>query len=118
MVPDSQVADSLRLLVLRLLLAQSLSAVLLLAVTTFRSKALGMTLAVVLGLGLTSLIYMGINSGLSQLMGPGTDISAIMPDTVMYEMPLDTLKALAVAAGWGALFLVPAIRIFDRKDVK
>ena len=69
-------------------------------------------------MGLTSLIYMGINEGLKPLFGEGTDISKIMPDTVMNETPLDTLKALAVAIVTGAVFLLPAIRIFDRKDVK
>ena len=41
-----------------------------------------------------------------------------MPDTVMAEKPLNTVKSLLVALGWGAVLLLPAIRIFDRKDVK
>ena len=77
-----------------------------------------MILAVLFGLGLTSLIYMGINEGLKPIFGQNTDISSIMPDTVMNEKPLDTLKALAVAFVAGFIFLLPAIRIFDRKDVK
>ena len=103
-VMDANVLDSIRVLVL--------------VVSTFRSKSLGMILAVLFGMGLTSLIYMGINEGLKPLFGEGTDISKIMPDTVMNEKPLGTLKALAVAIVAGAVFLLPAIRIFDRKDVK
>ena len=117
-VMDAQVLDSLRVLALKLLLVQSLCALLLLAVTTLRSKSLGMVLAVLFGLGLTPLIYMGINEGLKPLFGQETDISRFMPDTVMNEEPLDTLKALAVAIVAGAVFLIPAIRIFDLKDVK
>lgn len=86
-------------------------------VSTLRSKSLGMILAVLFGLGLTSLIYMGINEGLKPIFGQNTDISSIMPDTVMNEKPLDTLKALAVAVVTGIIFLLPAIRIFDKKDV-
>lgn len=115
---DAGVPDSIRVLVLKLLLVQSLCALLLLAVSTFGSKSLGMILAVLFGLQLTSLIYLGINEGLRQLFGPDTDISEYMPDVVMSEKPLETLKALAVAVVWGAVFLIPAIRIFDRKDVK
>ena len=36
----------------------------------------------------------------------------------MDEKPLDTLKALVVAVVTERVFLLPAIRIFDRKDVK
>ncbi len=118
LVLDAGVADSIRVLALRFLLIQSLCALLLLAVSTFRSKSLGMILAVLIGLGLTPLIYMGINKGVSSLLGRGIDITKYMPDTVMNEKPLDTLKALAVAVVAGAVFLIPAIRIFDRKDVK
>ena len=117
-VMDANVLDSIRVLALKLLLAQSLCAMLVLVVSTFRSKSLGMILAVLFGMGLTSLIYMGINEGLKPLFGEGTDISKIMPDTVMNETPLGTLKALVVAIVAGAVFLLPAIRIFDRKDVK
>ena len=62
-VMDTGVADSIRVLVLKLLLVQSLCSILVLVVSTLRSKSLGMILAVLFGLGLTSLIYMGINEG-------------------------------------------------------
>ena len=117
-VADSNVLDSIRVLVLKLVLLQSLCAILLLAASTLRSKSLGMILAVLFGLGLTSLIYMGINEGLKPVFGQATNISKYMPDVVMSETPLDTLKALAVAIVTGGVFLLPAIRIFDRKDVK
>ena len=117
-IVDSDVLDSFRVLVLKLMLIQSLCAVLLLVVSTFRSKSLGMVLAVLFGLHLTSLIYMGINEALKPRFGEGTDISKIMPDAVMGEKPLDTVKAVTDAVVFGAVFLIPAIRIFDRKDVK
>ena len=118
-VADSGILESLRVLALKLLLIQSLTALLLLVVTTFHSKSLGMILAVLFGLGLTPLIYLGINQGLNQIFGSGkVDISEYMPDTVMNEKPLDTLKALAVAFVAGTVFLLPAVRIFDKKDVK
>ena len=115
---DGEVLDSIRVLVLRLLLIQSLCAILLLAVTTFRSKSLGMILAILFGLGLTGLIYAGINELLVPLFGEETDISKYMPDVVLDDNPLDTVKALVVAFVTGIIFLLPAIRIFDRKDVK
>ena len=67
LVVDGAVLDSIRVLALKLLLFQSLCAILLLVVFTFRSKSLGMILAVLFGLGLTSLIYLGINEGLAAL---------------------------------------------------
>ena len=117
-IMDAGAADSIRVLVLKLILVQSLCAMLVLVISTFRSKSLGMILAVLFGLGLTSLIYMGINEGLKPLFGEGTDISKIMPDSVMNEKPLDTVKALVVAVAAGVIFLLPAVRILDKKDVK
>ena len=116
-VIDGAVPDSIRVLVLKLLLFQSLCAILLLVVSTLRSKSLGMILAVLFGLGLTGLIYMGINEALKPIFGQATDISRYMPDAVMGEDPLDTVKAILVAVVTGAIFLPLAIRIFDRKDV-
>ena len=117
-IPDAQTLDSIRVVLLKLLLIQSISAILLMAVATFRSKSLGMVLAVVFGLGLTPVIYFGINGGLKPIFGQEADITRFMPDMVMKENPLDTLKALAVAAVSGGIFLLPAVRVFDRKDVK
>ena len=118
LIVDGEVLDSIRVLVLKLLLVQSISAILLLVVTTLHSKSLGMILAVLFGLQLTPLIYLGLNQGLKRIFGEGTDIALYMPDTVMGENPLNPLKSLAVALGFGAVFLISAIRIFDRKDVK
>ena len=55
-IADGSVPDSIRILALKLVLLQSLCTILLLVVSTFRSKSLGTILAVLFGLGLTSLI--------------------------------------------------------------
>ena len=117
-VMDSNVLDSIRVLILKLLLLQSLCAVLLLVVSTFRNKSFGMILAVLFGLGLTPLIYIGINEVLKPLFGKDVDISKYMPDTVMRDNPLGTVKAILVSLVTGGIFLPLAIRIFDRRDVK
>lgn len=117
-VVDGAVLDGIRVLVLKLLLFQSLCTILLLVVSTLRSKSLGMMLAVLFGPGLTSVIYPGINAGLQPVFGEATDIGKYMPDAVMGEKPLDTVKAVVVAVVTGGIFLPLAIRIFDRKDVK
>ena len=117
-VVDGAVLENIRVLVLKLLLLQSLCAILLLVVSTFRSKSLGMILAVVFGMGLTGIIYAGISEGLGQIFSTDVDISKYMPDAVMGETPLDTVKAILVAVVTGGIFLPLAIRIFDRKDVK
>ena len=118
LVFDGGIPDSFRVLALKLLLLQSICAILLLAVSTFRSKSLGMVLAVLFGLGLTPLIYGMISEGLSSLFGRNINIGRYMPDVVMKENPLDTVKALLVAFVAGGVFLTLAMRIFDRKDVK
>lgn len=79
----------------------------------------GLMLAVLFGLRLTGLIYMGLSEALNQVFGQGAvNIALYMPDTVMNEDPLETVKAIVVAVVTGAIFLPLAIRIFDRKDVK
>ena len=117
LIVDSSVPDSIRILLLKLLLIQSICAILLLVVASFRNKSLGMILAVLFGLGLTSLIYFGINQVLRPVLGQSADISKYMPDSVMDEDPLNTVKAILTALITGAVFLLLAIRIFDRKDV-
>ncbi len=117
-VTDASVLDSIRVLALRLLLFQSICAIMILVVSTFRSKSLGMILAVLFGLGLTTLIYLAISEGLSQLFGKPVNISSYMPDTVMGNDPLKTGKALAIALVTGCVFLPLAVRLFDRRDVK
>ena len=114
---DAAVAEQIGRLCLKLLLLESITAILLLVVSTFRNKSLGMILAVLIGLGLTPLIYAGINAGLRQIFSKETDISQYMPDVVMSD-PGDTVKSILVAVVTGGIFLPLAIRIFDRKDVK
>ena len=117
LVVDSGVLNSIWILFLKFLLIQCISAILLLVVSTFHSKSLGMILAVLFGLGLTTLIYFGIDEGLGMLLRKDVDITQYMPDSVLKEEPFDTVKALLVSIIGGALFLLLSIRVFDRKDV-
>ena len=110
--------DSVRILALRFLLLNSICAIILLVVATFQNKSLGMILAVVIGLGMSKLVYLGIDTGLEKLFGKPMNVSQYMPDSVMGDNPPETVKAILVALVTSGVFLPLAIRIFDRKDVK
>ena len=116
---QGDVLEALRVIALKLLLMQSLCCLLLLATTALQSKSLGTVLAVLMGLGMMSLIYLAINSGLDAMLPKKNfAIGDYMPDTILGEKAPKTLRAILSALITGGIFLPLTIRIFDKKDVK
>ena len=114
---DGSILESAGIFLLRLLLMQSICSILLLVTASFRNKSLGMILAVLMGLSLLTLIYLGINAGLGQLI-KGIDITPYMPDQILREEKPELIRAILVAAVTIGVFLPVSIRVFDKKDVK
>ncbi len=102
---------------LKLLLLQSICAVLLLVTTSFRSKSFGIVLAVLFGVGAMGLLYAGIETALNTVI-KGIRFSPYMPDILLDQKSPDTLRAVLSAAVTITVFLGLSIRVFDRKDVK
>ncbi len=118
-VADADTLESVGVFFLRFLLFQSLCAVLLLVTFTLRSKSMGSVLAVLLGTGILMLAYIGIESGIEQLFGlESVSISKYMPDQLLGADSPKALTAILSAAVTTVVFLLPAINIFDRRDVK
>ena len=117
-VVEGSLLESIGTFLLKLLLLQSLSAILLLFTSSLRNKSLGMIFAVLLGLPLMALIYIGINAGLKQIFGGTVDISPYMPDQVLKENTPDAVRAILVSVVTIGLFLPLSVRIFDKKDVQ
>ena len=118
-VVDDGTLSAIGLFFVRFLLIQSLGAILLLVVSAFGSKSLGTVLSVLFGMELMSLIYMGIDAGLNQVFkSKNFAVADYMPDQLLANPNLSALTGIIVAVITGALFLLLAIRIVDRKDVK
>lgn len=116
---DSAIVDALRVFVLRLVLIESLCAILLLFTAVIQSKSLGTTYSVLAGMGLLSLVYYGIDTGLDKIFTKKDfEVASYMPDMILQEANPPTVKALLVSAVVICLFLWLSIRIFDKKDVK
>ena len=116
-IADGSVPGAVGTFLLRLLLLESVCAILLLFVTGLRNKSLGMIFAVLLGLPVMTLVYAGINSALNQVF-KGVDIMPYMPDQVLKETNPAVLRSILVSAVTIGIFLPLSISIFDRKDVK
>ena len=118
-VADAAVADSIRIFALKFLLLQAICCILLLVTSSLRSKSLGMVLAVLFGMGLLWLVYMGIDAGLAKLLPKlKFSLSDYMPDQLLREASPKTLRAVLVSAVTVGVFLPLSIRVFDKKDVK
>ena len=115
---DGPILESIGIFLLKFLLLQSICAILLLFAASLRNKSLGIVFAVLLGLPVMGLIYLGINSGLEQLIGKDFSIIPYMPDQVLREEKPEWIRGLLVSAVTTGIFLPLAIRIFDIKDVK
>lgn len=118
-VPDDQILSAVFTFLLKLVLLQSICSLLVLVTSSLRNKALGVLLAVLIGLQAMNLIYLGIDKGLQTILGnPSFSVIPYMPDMLMMQARPDTVRALASAAVTAAIFLPLAIRVFDRRDVK
>ena len=116
---DSGIMDALRIFLLRFVLLQSLTSLLLLATTGVQSKSLGTVLAVVLGMGVMGLIYAGLDTAVDAVWkNKGFYIGDYMPDQMLGENAPETLRSLVSAAVTTLIFLPLTIRVFDRRDVK
>ena len=117
-VLEGSLPEAIASFLLRLLLLQSVCAVLLLFAASLRNKSLGLVLAVLFGLPVMALIYAGINTGLQQIFGKGIDMIPYMPDQVLKETSPDALRAFLVSAVTIGIFLPLSVRVFDKKDIK
>jgi hypothetical protein len=118
---DGAVMTGILCFILKWVLLQSLCAILLLAAATFRSKSLGMVLAILFAIGGMGLLYLAIDQGLNALFKGFGGISPYMPDELLSSVSIQeprTLRAILSAAITTAIFLPLSIRVFDKRDVK
>lgn len=118
-VTESSVLNGCIAFLLKLLLMQACCTILLMFVAAFQNKSLGSVMAVLMGTGLLSLVYLGIDSGLYQMFKlSGFSIADYMPDQVLRQSDPNALRAILVSAVTIAIFLPLGIRVFDRRDIK
>ena len=117
-VVDQDVMKMTGSLLVRFLLLQGLCAILLLVVSALHSKTFGMVLSVVFGGEMMKLIYTSIDLAIRLGFKKTVEIEKIMPDQLMWEQAPELIPALPVAAATIIVFLVLAIRIFDRRAIK
>ena len=116
---DSAVAGSLVTFLMKFLLLQAMCAILLLVTATFQNKSLGTVLAVLLGTGILSLLYFGIDSALHSLLPKmNFSITGYMPDQLLGQAAPKVFRSVLVSAVTAALFLFWAVRLFDKRDIK
>ena len=117
--PSGDILQSVLVFLVKFLLIQSLCVILLLVTASCRSKSLGTVLSVLFGCGLLSLVYSGISSGLNSLLNLNNfQLGNYMPDQLLSTLDPSLATSLIVAIVTNAVFLLLAIRVFDRRDVK
>ena len=116
---DGDILDAAVTFLMKVLLIQSICAILLLVTASFQNKSLGTVIAVLMGLGLMSLVYMMIDTGLDQLFqNKGFSVSDYMPDQLLGQLKPPVLDSILVSLATTALFLPLSVHVFDRRDVK
>lgn len=116
---DGDILDAAVSFLMKVLLMQSICTILLLVTASFQNKSLGTVIAVLMGLGLMSLVYMMIDTGLDQLFqNKGFSVSDYMPDQLLGQLKPPVLDSILVSLATTALFLPLSVHVFDRRDVK
>lgn len=118
LIMDKDVMKMTGAMCVRFLLVMALTAILLLVVASVHSKTFGMVLAVVFGADVLNLLYLGIDAAVLMAFKKSISIENYMPDQLMWQSNPKLPLALPVAAVTILVFLLLAIRIFDRRDVK
>lgn len=118
-VPDAGTAASVGTFFIKFLLMMAVTAVLLFVTAACGVKSLGTVLAVFFGMGLMSLIYMGISAALTSVFKLRSfQLGDYMPDQLLGMASPAVFRSVCSAAVTIAVFLPLSIYIFNRRDVK
>ena len=122
-VMDAAVWSGILTLLLKWLLSLSLCTVLMFFAVGLRNKTLAIIMAVVFSTGALSLLYMGINTGITALFKvENIDVGNYLPDALMGSVNVITgelvVNAIIVAAIFIGVFLWLTYMMFKKRDVK
>ena len=122
-IADAAVWNGVLTLFLKWLLSLSLCAVLMFFAVGLRNKTLAIIMAVVFSTGALSLLYLGINSGITALFKvENVSVGDYLPDSLMGSVNAITgdlvVNAIIVAVVFIALFLSLTYIMFKKRDVK
>lgn len=109
-------------LLLRLLLFCAINAIVLFFCTLTKSHSIAMVVGAIFGIGVTGLVYFAANALLSMLK-ISVNLADFMPDGINGLISVSNLgtiavKAIVVSIVFIAGFLIGAIMLFKRRDVK
>jgi ABC-type transport system involved in multi-copper enzyme maturation permease subunit len=109
-------------LLLRFLLFCAVTAIVVFFCTLTKSHSIAMVIGAILGTGITSLIYLAAN-GLLSMLKITVDLAKFMPDGINGLINVSNLgtiavKAIVVSVVFIAGFLISAVILFKKRDVK
>ena len=122
-IMDEAIGGGVLTLLLKWLLSLSLCTVLMFFAVGLRNKTLAIIMAVVFSTGSLSLLYMGINTGISALFKvDNIDVGNYLPDALMNSVNAISgelvVNAIIVAVVFIGLFLWLSYMTFKKRDVK
>ena len=123
LVMDEAIGGGVLTLLLKWLLSLSICTILMFFAVGLRNKTLAIIMAVVLSTGALSLLYLGINSGITALFKvENVSVGDYLPDSLMGSVNAITgdlvVNAIIVAVVFIALFLSLTYIMFKKRDVK
>jgi ABC-2 type transport system permease protein len=109
-------------LLLRFLLFCAISAVVIFLCTLTKSHSFAMVIGAIFGIGITSLVYIAISSLLGMIK-INVNVANFMPDGINGLISVSNLgtiavKAIVVSIVFIAGFLIGAVMLFKKRDVK
>ena len=109
-------------LLLRFILFCAIGAIVLFFCTLTKSHALAMVIGAIFGTGVTSLVYLAASSllGMAKI---SIDLAKFMPDGInglisVSSLGTITVRAIVVSIIFIAVFLIGAVMLFKKRDVK
>ena len=118
-VVDSQTGRGVITMLAKILLLQSLSAIILFVTTGLKSKTFASVAGVIISTGLLGIVYFGIETILEKLFKLSVDLSEYAPDQLLTKAGQAAFgNAFIVSAIVSVLFVVLTVKVFNRRDVK
>ena len=113
---------ALTTLLIKWMLTMAMSSILLFVTMGIKSKSLASIVGVFLGTGALALVYLGLNTGISNLFKKEVNVTSFVPDQLFGSVNVATgtyvLNAVIVGLVCIALFLGLTIKVFNSRDIK